>query len=213
LSRVHEQAQVDPEDLEFFRLYGPWEPTTPEQAMSLLDGFDPEWWVVGGWALEAFTGLPRAHEDIDVGFFRRDLPALRRHFAGRYDLWSNSGGVLRPITDRWPDLQPDSEQVWLRQHAMAPWCMDLLANPDVHGRWVFRRDDAITADLNSVTWLKDGVRFSSPEVVLAFKALHDRPKDRADLDAALPLMQTGQRNWLRDTVARLHPGHRWLDRI
>lgn len=145
MSRVHEQEQADLEDLEFFRLYGPWEPTTPEQATSLLEGFDAEWWVVGGWALEAFTGLRRAHEDIDVGFFRRDLPALRRHFAGRYDLWSNSGGVLRPITDRWPDLQP---------------------NPDVQGRWVFRRDDAITADLNSVTWLKDGVRFSSPEAVL-----------------------------------------------
>jgi hypothetical protein len=213
LSRVHEQEQADRADLEFFRLYGPWEPTTPTQAQSLLDGFDAEWWVVGGWALEAFTGVERAHEDIDISFFRRDLPKLRRHFAGRYDLWSNNGGVLRPITDRWPDLQPDAEQVWLREHAMAPWCMDLLANPDRQGRWVFRRDPEVTADLESVTWVKQGIRYSTPEVVLAFKALHDGVKDRADLDAALPLLEPGRRGWLRDTVARLHPGHRWLDRI
>jgi hypothetical protein len=210
---VDEQDQAEREDLEFFRLYGPWDPLTPDQASALLRGFDGLWWVVGGWALEAFTGVERAHEDIDVAFFHRDLPALRRHFAGSYDLWSNKGGALRPITDRWPDVQDDSEQIWMREHAMAPWCMDLLANPDVQGRWVFRRDNAITADLDSVTWLKDGIRFSSPEVVLAFKALHNSPKDRADLEAALPLLDREQRGWLYDTLVRLHPGHPWLHQV
>jgi hypothetical protein len=203
----------DLEDEEFFRLYGPWDPLTPDQASRLLRGFEGPWWVVGGWALEAFTGVERGHEDIDVAFFHRDLPMLRRHCAGRYDLWSNNGGTLRPITDRWPEVQGDAEQIWVREHAMAPWCMDLLANPDVQGRWVFRRDPDVTADLDSVTWLKDGVRFSNPEVVLAFKALGNRPKDQTDLGVALPLLDHGQRSWLHDTLVRLHPGHPWLDHV
>jgi hypothetical protein len=210
---VDEQEQANGDDLEFFRMYGPWDALTPEQAAGLLRGFEGLWWVVGGWALEAFTGVERSHEDIDVAFFHRDLPALRRHFAGRYDLWSNMGGALRPITDRWPEVQDGSEQIWIREHAMAPWCLDLLANPDVQGRWVFRRDQRVTADLDSVTWLKDGIRFSSPEVVLAFKALGNRPKDRADLEVALPLLDEGQRSWLRETLVSLHPGHPWLHQV
>ena len=35
---------------------------------------DAPWWIVGGWAIDAFTGRPREHHDIDVGFFRADLP-------------------------------------------------------------------------------------------------------------------------------------------
>ena len=35
------------------------------------------WWVVGGWAIEAFTGVARRHEDIDLVIWARDLPLLR----------------------------------------------------------------------------------------------------------------------------------------
>jgi hypothetical protein len=37
----------------------------------LLAGLDLPVWVVGGWAIEAFTGARREHQDLDVTFFRR----------------------------------------------------------------------------------------------------------------------------------------------
>ena len=45
------------EDLEFYRWYGPWEPLRPSGVASLLDGLDAPWWIVGGWAIEAFTAV------------------------------------------------------------------------------------------------------------------------------------------------------------
>jgi hypothetical protein len=37
----------------------------------VLAGLDVPWWVAGGWAVEAFTGVARSHEDIDLSVLRR----------------------------------------------------------------------------------------------------------------------------------------------
>ena len=58
-----------------------------------------------------------------------------------------------------------------------------------------------------------GIPYAVPEVVLLFKAKAARDKDRADLDLALPLMAAERRRWLKDALARVHPGHEWLDLV
>jgi len=69
------------EDRDFHRWFGAWDPLTPPQAADRLAGLAARWWIVGGWAVDAFSGIPRDHEDIDVAFFRADLPIVlaRRH--------------------------------------------------------------------------------------------------------------------------------------
>jgi len=204
----------DVEELAFQRLYGPWEPVDPLGAAQLMRGYDGFWWVGGGHAIEAFTGVRRHHDDIDVVVFRRDLPALREHFEGRFHLWSAGAGQLRPVTDRFPEPHEHSRQLWLREHAMAPWRMDCLLNPDADGRWRSPRDESHVAALDEVTWVhEDGVRYLNPELVLLFKAKLDRPKDHADLDAAWPVMSGAQRGWLREALRRLYPDHSWAARL
>ena len=56
-----------------------------------------------------------------------------------------------------------------------------------------------------------GVAYQAPEIGLLFKAKHARPKDDADLAVVVPSLSKGQRKWLADALARIHPGHRWLD--
>ena len=82
------------------------------------------------------------------------------------------------------------------------------------GLWVSRREEW-SAPLEDVTWVADdGIRYQNPEVVLHHKALQDQPKDRADRDAALPLMSAGQRAWLRDAVRRVYGAdHPWLPHL
>ena len=46
---------------------------TPRDAAELLDGYGANWWVVGGWAAQAFTGVTRPHEDVDIAIRRGDL--------------------------------------------------------------------------------------------------------------------------------------------
>jgi hypothetical protein len=87
---------MDDEDVEFYRWYGPWAPLTPPAVEALFAGLEAPWWIVGGWAIEAFTGQPRVHEDIDVGFFRADLPLILERLAPDLCVWSNLSGTLRP---------------------------------------------------------------------------------------------------------------------
>lgn len=204
-------APVDEEEIAFRRLYGDWAIVTPPEVAALLAGFDAPWWIAGGWALEAYTGVTRTHDDVDVAFFGSDLPAVRAHFAGTHHLWAAGSGALRPLTDERPELPEWSAQVWVREHALAPWLLDLLVNPGDASGWVFKRDPAVVRPLAEVTWVgRDGMRYLNPEVVLAYKAKLDRPKDRADLDTVLPRLDAAAREWLRATVERLYPDHPWL---
>ena len=114
---------------------------------------------------------------MDVVIFKRDLPALVELVAGRYDVWSIGSGGMRPITEDWPEPNAEAGQVWLREHAGAPWVVDCLINEDRDGQWVSRREEW-SAPLEQVTWVaEDGIRYQNPEVVLHHKALQDQPKD------------------------------------
>jgi hypothetical protein len=198
-----------PEELEFQRRYGPWAAFTPDQARELFDEIGIRWWIAGGHAVEAFTGVPREHDDIDVSMFRRDVPVIRAALEGRLHLWSAGSGSLRPVDERFPEPAADADQIWLREHALSPWRADVLLNPDEDGRWVFRRDPSFVAALEDVTWELDGIRYLRPEIALAFKAKLTRPKDERDFAEALPLLSDAARLWLDDYLARMEPTHAW----
>jgi hypothetical protein len=201
---------VRAEDVE--RWYGPWAALTPADAATFLAGFDRPWWVAGGHAIEAFTGVGRAHDDLDLVVFWRDLPRLRAVLGDRWHLWSVGAGMLRPLDDELPEPHADAEQVWMREHARSPWVADILLNPDRDGLWVDKRRPEHVAPLADVTWVRDGVRYLAPEIALFFKARHRRPKDEADLAAAWPLLSEEQRSWLLEAIAATLPDHPWLRR-
>jgi len=207
---IDEQA----EDLAFYDIYGGWDPLLPAEVAELLQGFRHPWWVVGGHAIEAFTGLPRPHEDIDISFFPDALPDLRRQLEPEFHLWSNDGGTFRFLDERNPEPLAPLAQVWMRKNARSPWVMDGVPSPSVDGRWQSKRDQTHVADLDEVTWVDDqGIRYLNPEVVLLFKSKAHRAKDERDLTAAWPLLSTAQRAWLADAVHRQDPHHPWLPRL
>lgn len=204
---------VDAEDAEFYRRYGPWQPLTVGETAELLDPLGIPWWVAGGLAAQAFHGVARDHDDIDVSIFRRDLPRVLGLAEGNFHVWAAGSGMLRPLTVQQPEPHEGSDQAWIRAHALAPWRADILLNPDRDGRWVNRRDPDMAVDLDKVTWMKDGIRYLNPEIVLAFKARLSRPKDEHDFAATLPLLDSRQREFLADYLARREPDHAWRPRL
>lgn len=202
------------EDEEFFRWYGTWEPLDPRGLADFMAGFSRPWWVVGGWSIEAFTGVARVHEDVDLSLLACDVPAFRAHVGDRWNLWCNFGGTLRPLNDRHPEVMDARSQIWVRRSAADPWIIDLPITPDRDGLWTSKRDPDHVAPVEEVTWIhEDGVRYLSPEIALRFKALLDRPKDRYDLDVAWPLLGPAEQEWLVDAVRREAADHPWLERL
>lgn len=206
--------EPDDEDRAFLDVYGDWDPLTPPELAELMAGFPHPWWIVGGQALEAFTGVRRFHEDIDLVIFTKHVPALRQQLGHRFHLWCNAGGTFRILDDEHPDLLDPLCQIWIRENARSPWRIDCILNPSRDGRWKSKRDDAHVADLDDVTWVAgDGIRYLNPEVALFFKAKQSRTKDGIDLANAWPLLTSEQRAWLRDAIRRTYPGHAWDDRL
>lgn len=209
-------ALNDLSDEDFTELYGAWAPHTPQDAAELLEGYGSCWWVVGGWAAQAFTGVTRSHDDVDIAIPRGDLGKFREHLAGRIHIWRNDGGTLSPVMADDPDeTYPDGFlQLWLRRNAASPWEYDVTCDPGAPGQWVNRRLLSMTLPLDEATWLDpEGIRYVNPEILLLFKAREARPKDEADLAEILPLLSKRRLTWLRDTLAQVHPGHAWLERL
>lgn len=202
---------------EFERLYGPWAGLTPADVAALFDGYPGVWWVAGGWALEAFTGVSREHEDTDASVLRSDLALLRRHLAGRLDVWTAAGGALRPLL---PGDAPDGAaddvlpqgcgQVWTRRAATEPWELDILLAPGSAQEWVYKRDLSLRMPMADALWERDGISYLQPEIQLLYKAKGLRAKDQVDFDNTLPHLDGRRRAWLSAALERTLPGHPWL---
>lgn len=204
---------INEDDATFHRWYGPWTPLSPAGVASLMAGLSARWWIVGGWAIEAFTGQSRHHDDIDVGFFRADLPVMLAHLSPTVCVWSNASGTLRPLT-RPDDLLTDCRQLWVRRDGSSPWLMDLAMTPHDGDTWISPHDDAVRLPVDAALFQAgDGVFYLRPEIVLSFKARAHRPQDETDFDAVLPLLEPARRSWLHDAIARKRPDDPWLERL
>lgn len=192
---------------EIVRLYGPWLGQTPRAGAELFAGYTGRWWIAGGWALEAFSGVTRPHDDLDIGIPVTDVPLVREHLRGRLDVWAAFDGALKPVIG--PDLPPGCGNLWLRAGGMHPWEYDLLLTPVDGDRWEFSRCAAITRSLDEVLWERDGISYLVPEVQLLHKARAARAKDQWDVETCAPLLGREARRWLREALAVVHPGHPW----
>jgi hypothetical protein len=201
------------DDAEFFHWYGPWIQPSPSEIAQIMAGMSTPRWIVGGWAIEAFTGLSREHEDTDVAVFRGDLPAVLHHLIPNYCVWSNLSGTLRPL--RTPDeLLEGCRQLWIRRDSGSPWLFDLLLTPHDSDTWISVRDERIRrAFANSVFTSNDGIRYLRPEMVLHLKAKLNRPKDDIDFTAVFPLLEPDACAWLRSALEIANPDNPWLERL
>ena len=199
-----------PDHDEIVRLYGPWLGRTPQDVAALLEGYDGPWWIAGGWAIEAFTGVAREHGDVDPSIPRSDVDRLRRHLDGRLDVWQADEGRLRPLLGEKDRISATCENLWLRRSGADPWEYDVILMDTTPTTWTFKRDARTTLPLAEILWERDGITYLRPEVQLLHKARALRPQDQTDFDACAPLLDASARGWLADALRLAHPGHPWL---
>lgn len=192
------------------RLYGPWRSNSVADVVALMTGYPGSWWIAGGWAIEAFTGVERDHGDVDIGIPRHENPLLREHVRGRLDAWAADRGTLRPLTRADDPLPPTCNNLWLRSSGAEPWEYDVVLATIVDDGWVYRRDSRIGMPLSNVFWTRDGVRYLRPEIQLLYKAPGLRPQDQRDFEASIRLLDATSQRWLRTALITAHPGHPWI---
>ena len=201
-------------DDELSRLYGSWAARTPDVVRALFEGYPGVWWIAGGWAIEAFTGVRRPHGDIDPGILRADLPLLRTHLAGRLDLWAAFSGALKPVSSDDPaELPIGCGQLWCRAGGDQPWEYDILLGPGTTDEWRYRREPSIRMPMADALWMRDGIRYLRPEIQLLYKSKGLRPKDEDDFATTLPHLDRRRRGWLADALRVTHPEHSWIQRL
>jgi len=198
---------------EVVRVYGPWLAHTPADVVELQRGYPGRWWVAGGWAIEAFTGIPRPHGDIDLSIPRSDVALFWHHLFGRMHVWEADAGTLRPLVGAETAVAQSCGNLWLRRSGADPWEYDVLLAETDEERWIYKRDPRIALPIEDIVWRKDGVGYLRPEIQLLHKARGLRSQDQHDFDACLPLLSTPARTWLHAALDVAHPGHPWAVRL
>jgi len=169
-----------------------------------------DWWIAGGWAVQAFTNTARPHGDIDLSIPRSEVPALLRHLQGQLDVWAADKGALHPLLDAASVAPASCGNLWLRPDGTAAWEYDILLMDVIAGTWTYKRDSRVSLPMAEMLWEHDGIRYLRPEVQLLHKASSVRPKDQEDFDSCFPLLSRSARRWLREALAIAHPDHAWM---
>jgi hypothetical protein len=192
-----------------------WKPWSREQVAERLDELDVPWWFAGGQAIDAFLGhQSRPHEDIDIACLRWDQLALQRQLDG-LDLWcAEPPGVLRPWRNgEW--LDEPIHDIWCRESAETPWCLQLMLDQCEGDEWVYRRNEAVRRPFDTLVTMRDGLPYLAVEVQLLYKAKSAGiiAKNQQDFEACLPLLEYGERQWLASALQTAHAGHPWLESL
>ncbi len=151
------------EDDYFEALYGTFESLDPPGMRDLLDGFDRPWWVVGGWAIEAFTRVrarARGHRRLDPGV-RRAGPASarRRRLAALEHLGRRAAPAARPVAGRPAPREPDLGT----PRPAVPVGVRHAADARPGRLWTNKRLPDHVAPVEEVTWVADdGIRYLNP---------------------------------------------------
>ena len=188
-----------------------WEAWRPEDVARLLATVEAPWYIAAGWAIDLFLGNQRrAHEDLEIGVPQDRFGEIAAALAG-FDLFVVGGGGAWPLAHA-GDAFTANHQTWVREPATGLWRLDIFREPSAGDSWVCRRNPRIRLPYNRlIERTADGIPCARPEVVLLFKAKAARSKDDDDLAAVLPQLGPGPRNWLREALAKVHPGHRWAE--
>ena len=192
---------------------GRWEPASPKEVGRLFGGVAAPWWIAGGWAIELAVGRRvREHADIDVLVLRRDQLVVQDALRG-WEWWAaDPPGTLRPWLAG-EVLPAEVHDIWCRPGPARPWAVQVMLDEADGPDWVSRRDSRIRRPVETLGSVTGQLPYLNAEVQLFYKARARRPKDEVDFDVAEPLLDEGQRRWLRDAIALAYGPHDWLGRL
>lgn len=184
-----------------------------DAVVRLMSDFPALWCIAGGWAIDLFLGrTTRDHDDVDVAIFRDDQLVIHGYFPD----WSKRKVVAGVYEDWLPTewLSLPEHEIHIESPDDPPEVIEFLLNERDGDEWLFRRDLTVTLPVDKLIQADaGGLPILSPAVVLLYKAKAPRQKDEADFRMTVPRLALSDREWLRQALERVHPGHHWLTKL
>jgi predicted acetyltransferase len=192
-----------------------WEPLSLEEIKKLFKKLEAPWIIAGGWAIDLFLKKQtRKHSDVDILINRKDQSDMQTLLKD-WDVWvADPPGTLRPL--KIGEFCPKGIQdIWVRKTPTDPWQFQIMLFDTEDHLWVFKRDQTIKRDLQSVVLEnEDGIKFLSPEVQLLYKSKAIREKDELDFQNVLGELSSEQKSWLSSAMLKVYSGsHPWLSAL
>lgn len=191
----------------------------------LMSSFPAPWAICGGWAVDSWLGRPtRDHGDVDIAVFNQDRGAILHHLAG-WQLVAHDTEVPGDASEQWdgrPLALPGHLHARLNAGVALPdrvdsaeaqgFGLDIQLNDRSADDWILSAKPLIGLSLrDAVQQSPWGLPTVVPEVLLFFKALDLRRRDKLDFQHVLPTLSHEQRDWLRDAISLV--GHPWLSEL
>ena len=185
-----------------------WQAWHPSVAAARLAGVAAPWCVAAGWAVDLHVGRQtREHEDLEIAVPEAHFAEIAGRFPELAFYAAGDGGVV-PAT---PEAMATVHQTWALDTAAELWRFDVFREPHDGDLWISRRSKTLRRPYAEIVRRSsEGIPYLAPDVVLLFKAKHQRPKDEADYATLSPLLTAAERAWLNDALAVVHPGHPWI---
>jgi GrpB-like predicted nucleotidyltransferase (UPF0157 family) len=173
------------------------------------------WFVAAGWALELFAGkVQRVHHDVDIIIPRDSQFELQTYLLARD--WKLVTPFQKRL-ERWPPhMRLELPRHQVHAHREDEFIDFLLT--DIQEVWRYRREPLVIRTLERMSLRSaSGIPYLAPELALLFKSRntsnHDRPKDQADFERALPRLEPERRAWLRWALVATAPDHPWINQL
>ena len=187
-----------------------WSPLSPTQVAAVFDRLEIAWWIAGGVAIDMFVGrATREHGDLDVAMLRRDVAGLVS-LLDEWDIQIAHDGVLTPW-DGAP-LGEEMHQFWVRPRGADAWVFEILLERSEGDDWLYRRDARLRKPIAEIGRRSaEGIPYLATEICLLYKSPRlNVARNQADFDSAAPMLDSGARSWLRESVKTLDAQHAWL---
>jgi hypothetical protein len=191
-----------------------------------MSTYPAAWSLCGGWAVDSWLGrLTRDHGDIDIAIFQDDLGAFFEHLAD-WQLVAHDSTVAGDTSEPWngrrldlpahiharspEDSEPLPERV--DNAAGQGFGLDIQICERSGGEWILSRKPRIAMQLARCIEQSDwGLPTLTPEVILFYKSIDPRRRDKLDFLALRPHLKDEQRDWLRNAISLI--GHPWLTQL
>lgn len=194
------------------------------QIVDVMSGFPAPWALGGGWAVDAWIGeVTREHGDVDVIVFADDHRAVFEQLRGWQlahhqnlpddgnELWQGQRihppDHLHGRLDR-GEAVPDGGALW----ASDGWHLDVQFNHRRGDEWVLSTEPLVTLPVDQCT-RPSALQAPTivPQVLVFYKAIDMRRRDKLDFARLLPNLTGPQRKWVHDALSLV--GHPWLSQL